>query len=714
MRRRHCLRHIMSGIAIIGFHQTAAAQSAGGAAPATQGNGATQADGSSSSGDIIVTARRKEERLSDVPISVTAVSGDALRDQQANNVRDVARITPSLNIDSDSPTRAFISIRGIGTTLSDSVQPGVGIFVDGIYEPATSFFNSPLVDVERVEVLRGPQGTLFGNNTLGGAINIVTRQPTNDLTGRIDGSYAPQDDFRSLSGSISGPIVSDVVQFRIGGAYHHQDGFIKNSLIGGNLNPATQESLKGTLRILPATGATITINANYDKVRGGFFPYNQVAGPEDYQYAGAQNVNSIGEDRYYGLNAKGEFDLTPLKTKMTLIASYNLRKREVNWDVDLGPTDFLRSHDFGRLRTINFEGRFETQWSDTISSLVGLFYSQYRDRSETNTFVVPANLLSPAVAHTSNRNEAVFATVFWKPSRLLELALGARYDDQSLKSSQAFTSAAYKAKELQPRATATLHWTSDFMSYASVARGVRGGGQNPPGSPNLIYRNDSVWTYEVGTKFSALDRRLTVAADVFYNDYSNYIGVNAIVPSTASAAAIAVNLNTGTVRSYGAEVEATFRVTPNFRLYGNLGLLHARTTDMSGFIAVTGFRLPTDKILYTADWTFNAGATQDVHVGRGVVSFDANVSGKGRRPGFSYSQVAPTFLAPYYITNASIAYKINRLELAVFSTNLFNEKYYVTYFDKSILGAALPPGLAYNTGVTGDRRRIGVRASIGF
>jgi iron complex outermembrane receptor protein len=570
------------------------------------------------------------------------------------------------------------------------------------------------VDVERVEVLRGPQGTLFGNNTLGGAINVVTRQPTNEFRGRVDGSYAPQDEFQSLSGSISGPIINDVLQFRVGAAFHKQDGFIKNTLIGGNMNPARQTSVNGTLRFLPANWATITVNSSYDEVKGGFFPYNQVNGPEDYQYTTQQNVNSLGTDRYFALNGKGEFDIDALKTKLTLIASYNLRKREVVWDVDLGPTDFLRSHDFGRLRTINFEGRFETQWSDTVSTLIGLFYSEYKDRSETNTFIVPANLLAPGVAFTTNRNKAVFATIFWKPTERFELAVGARYDDQSLQSSQAFTSAAYKAQEWQPRVTATLHWTPDFMTYASVSRGVRGGGQNPPGSPNLIYRNDSVWTYELGTKFSALDRRLTVSADIFYNDYKNYIGVNAIVPSTLSSAAIAVNLNTGDVTSYGAEIEANFRVTRNLRLYGNLGLLHARTTDMSGFIAVTGFPLPTDKILYTADWTGNAGASYETPLASGSLVLDANVSAKGRRPGFSYSQAGPTFLAPYYVTNASVTYKTEHVEIGLFATNLFNEKYYVTYFDKSILGTALPPGLAYNTGVTGDRRRIGVRASLKF
>ena len=136
---------------------------------------ATTGESAKAGGDlleVVVTARRREESLKDVPIAVTALSGDALRDQQVYAVKDVAAYSPGLNINSDSVGRAFVSMRGIGATLIESVQPGVGIFIDGIYQPNTSYLNSPLVDVERVEVLRGPQGTLFGNNTLGGAINV--------------------------------------------------------------------------------------------------------------------------------------------------------------------------------------------------------------------------------------------------------------------------------------------------------------------------------------------------------------------------------------------------------------------------------------------------------------------------------------------------------------------------------------------------------------
>jgi len=144
-------------------------------------------------GMIVVTARKRDETLADVPIAVTAIDGDTLTARGLNSVREAAVLSPGLNINSDGTGRAFVSIRGVGVTLVQSVQPGVGLFIDGIYQPNTAYLNNPLVDVERIEVLRGPQGTLYGKNTMGGAINVITRQPTNNLEVRANGSYAGPD-----------------------------------------------------------------------------------------------------------------------------------------------------------------------------------------------------------------------------------------------------------------------------------------------------------------------------------------------------------------------------------------------------------------------------------------------------------------------------------------------------------------------------------------
>src|ERR1700723_1445195 len=217
--------------------------------------------------EVVVTARRREESLRDVPISVTAISGNQLEQQQINTVKDIAAITPGLDINSDSVGRVFMSIRGVGTTLIDTVQPGVGIFVDGVYEPNTSYLNLPIVDVERIEVLRGPQGTLFGNNTLGGAISVITKQPSDEFEGHVSIAGAGPDDYQTAALSVSGPLIPGVLQGRIAVAYHDQEGFQKNYLAGGSANPLYQRSAHGTLRFEPADFAVFTLNLYYDQVK---------------------------------------------------------------------------------------------------------------------------------------------------------------------------------------------------------------------------------------------------------------------------------------------------------------------------------------------------------------------------------------------------------------------------------------------------------------
>ncbi len=666
--------------------------------------------------DIIVTARQREESLKDVPIAVTALSGDMLKQQQINTVKDIAAFAPGLNINSDSVGRAFVSMRGIGTTLIDTVQPGVGIFIDGIYQPNTSYLNSPIVDVARIEVLRGPQGTLFGNNTLGGAINVITRQPGNQWEGRMDGALAGSDDYRSISASVGGPIVEDVLQVRIGGAYHHQDGFQENLLAGGKQNPLTQKTVNGTVRLKPAQWAQFTLNANYDRVSGGNTPYLNVAGPTDYTLDGSTNQLNRATITYKGVNLKGEFDADAIKTRITIVGAYNRRDVVSAGDGDHSPIDFLRTSGRSKLITKTGELRFDTQWSDSISTLIGVFASKSTtDASGINT-IVPLGLSAPSAAFSENKSQAVFGTIFAKLTDTLDLAVGGRYDHQTLDVSTATTAPTYRASEFQPRVTLSNRWSPDFMTYASVARGVRGGGQNGPGAPNLIYRGDDVWTYELGTKLSSADRRFSLDAAIFYNDYKNFIGQNSLAPNTSGVGFVAINLNTGTVESYGVEAEASYRLTDNWRLSASATLLHARITDDSQYFATTGFHVSTDRIIFTPDWNFNIGSNYTVPLGENALIFDANIVAKGSRVGSSLDPNVAPRLSSYRLVNGSITFRLgDHFDIAGFATNLFNAKYIESYIDRSVLlRAGLPAPIARNLAIQGSRRRIGVRATARF
>lgn len=670
-----------------------------------QDAGATADEGGD---EIVVTARKREERLQDVPIAVTAITADTLEREQINSVREIASYTPGLNITTDAVGRAFMSIRGVGTTLIDSVQPGVGIFVDGIYQTNTSYLNNPVVDVARIEVLRGPQGTLFGNNTLGGAINVITRAPTDEFAGRFSASYADPDNYQTVAGSLSGPLIEGVLRGRIAAAYHAHDGFSTNTLAGGDARPLENQSVNGTLVWDAPQNAQVTLNAYWNQVEGSQTAYSAPSGPTNYVDDVQLNLNSIATYEYWGVNGRGEFDLTG-NTRMTAVLAYDRKDGQAIGDGDFGAFDVIRVID-GRNARDAYTGelRFDTSWNDRFSTLIGVFanYSTSTDTINRTIFGAP----TPQTVSTQTvSSQAIFANAFYDLTESLELSAGLRFDHQEVEVTG--TAGRYSADELQPRLTLTQRWSDNHMTYASIARGFRGGGANTAGGPLPFYQGDSVWTYELGDKFTTDDRTFTLNTAIYYNDYAHYIGQNSLTPTLQ-----AVNLNTGDVTSYGVEVEGIWSPTEMFSLTGGLTYNHARITDDSEFEAVFPGGLASDLILFQPDWNFYVTPTLTFPIGEDDIVFNTTISYKGERAGSSLDSTFQPQLEGYYLVNANLAYEHDNWTVALWGTNLTDEQYYDSYLDKSLLEAFFGVGspLAHNLGITGDGRRVGVRVSARF
>jgi iron complex outermembrane receptor protein len=714
------------------------------AAPAEENTTGTEGDQT-----IVVTARKRLETLKDVPVAATAVSGDLVEKRGYTSVKEVAQLTPSLNINSDGAGRAFVSIRGVGTTLIDTIQPGVGIFVDGIYQPNTSYLNNPLTDVERVEVLRGPQGTLYGKNTLGGAISVITRQPTNRFEGKVIGSYAGPDNAWTAGASVSGPIIEDKLQARIAFTHQQQDGFIRNKLIHADQNPLNTDALSGTIKAMPADGIKLTVNGYYTWLKGGAVPYVFVDDPTDYDDDIFVNSNNYQYFKYRGINAKLEVE-AGTDTNITLIGSYDRRGVSTdNADPDFTAADFLRQNAFDDLKTSAAELRFDSNWSDKISTLVGLYYSHETRDKDSLTVARLAALGGPALTQVIGAEDnrkgdayAAFANVFWKPMEDLEIALGLRWDHEKRTAGGGTGSTillgtlgvddvdpvplvpkeelTIKSTKWLPKATVTKFWNDNLMTYVSVAKGFRGGGFNPPQVPDNIrtFKGDSAWTYELGTKYSSPDRRVSLAAALFYNDYKDYIGLNTILATPPTFTTI--DLNSGDVKSYGIELEGVFRATPQWTLSGGGSLMHARLSNTDIYTEVTGRTLASDRLSFQPDWNFSLNSDYVVPVGKGDITFNTNLIGKGSRIPASIRQETPEFpghpplreLKAYVLVNGSITYEIGGLEVSAFVNNLFNKRYFESYIERTTLVLAGLPNS--DVGIIGDKRRVGVRTRFKF
>jgi len=678
---------------------------------------------------IVVTARKREETLQDVPIAVSAIEGDTLAARGFNSVREAAVLSPGLNINSDGAGRAFVAIRGVGVTLVQSVQPGVGLFVDGVYRPNTAYLNSPLLDVERIEVLRGPQGTLYGKNTLGGAINVISRKPGNEFEARASGSYAGPDNHLIVAGSISAPLVQDLLAVRVAASHQEQDGFARNTLLNADGNPFNSESLNGTLRFTPGA-IELTVNGYYDWISSVNIPYARVTGPQNYSRNLTFNALNRVDFEYRGINARLAAPIDAIGSTLTLIGAYDARSADnLDQDVDFGPGNFARAQGGDELRTKTAEVRLDSKFSDTLSTLVGLFYSRESVDAVDVTTLFPAFTMLPAnvVRTTGNQTRAdtyaAFGTLFWNPTVDWEVALGLRYDHEDRTANGTILTqlgpvtlgnvtlpqAQIKSNEWQPKLTVKRTWSPELMTYASVARGYRGGGFNAPTAPSRTYRGDSAWTYELGAKYATSNAGLSGA--LFYNDYKDYIGLNSIAPA-AGGGLVTVDLNSGDVESYGLELEGFVKPITAWSISGGLTLMHARLTNDDAYFATTGRRLASDRLTFQPDWMANIATDYTIPLGSGEFVLSANLVGKGKRLGATLNQTTPTFLDSYWLAGASATYRTGPVEVAAFVSNAFQEEYWESYIEKTTLQLAGLP--ASDLGIQGDGRRYGVRATLKF
>lgn len=217
--------------------------------------------------DIIVTATKRSENLQRVPISVLAADGDQIAEQGITNVRELSSTLPAVKI-SLSPIGNFAVVRGIGTPgINQGMEQSVAIFHDSVYMGRSQLSRAPFLDVQRVEVLRGPQSILFGKNTIGGAIHVIAKKPTSDLEGQITGAYGSFDE-REFTGHINAPL-SDAARLRISGRKYGMDGYMDNIMTGKKAGKRDEWTLRGQLLIEPSSATTIGIKWEHSQFNSG-------------------------------------------------------------------------------------------------------------------------------------------------------------------------------------------------------------------------------------------------------------------------------------------------------------------------------------------------------------------------------------------------------------------------------------------------------------
>ncbi|WP_313805488.1 TonB-dependent receptor [Sphingobium sp.] len=708
--------------------------------------------------DIIVTAQRRSQSLLDVPLAISALGGDTLQNKGISNSASLATAVPNLQVSSPyGNTQPNFSLRGISVANeynSNQASP-VGVYIDDVYIAARTSHGMGLFDLDRVEVLRGPQGTLFGRNTTGGAINFITRAPKlSGSNGTIEAGYGNFDTIKA-QGAIETTLVEDELGIRIAANYEKGDGQLRNVAPGGR-DANSVDTLQGrfSLRVRPGNGPLdIKIRAYAGRDRGTQAGIHGLTGPgTPGQGFFEVNENRIGDSRTdaWGVAANVALELSPQVT-LTSITSYDGGKQNLQQAADGSPLDVLDINWRSNFRQFSEEARLNYE-GDSLKLVGGLFYGW--DRTITDNRFNIGSMLGAGVNggffqhyRQSRRSQAVFLQGDYDLTDRLVLTLGARYtwDKAHYRDGYAYLfagdvggpdlplastvpcagapgtcaydpAARYEIdgsnKALTGRAALSYTFDGGTLVYASYSRGYRSGAFNGGGytsSVGITYIDpERVNAYEAGIKGRFLDKRLTLSAAGFYYDYSN----QQVQDTRPGPVSFLVNAPKSEV--YGGEVEASFRAFPGFTINMSGGYLHATYKELT----LQGTDLSGNDLPFAPRWTGTAGFDWTIFdTGSDSLTFSPTVNYFSRQYFSPFNAVnaagtgqvnAELQQKGYAKVNAALAWAHGPIQIRGWINNAFNRKVYSYGLD--LRGAGFP----YNFLVPSTPRTYGVTARFSF
>jgi iron complex outermembrane receptor protein len=697
------------------MHSQAAAQTAPIEEPAADGQPAA-------GGEILVTARKRSERLIDVPATIDVFTSNDLAPSGNFTINDLSSKLPNFFIASPRITRISATMRGLGV-------PGVGLYIDGVYQPSDVAFGIPLFDLARVEVLKGPQGTLYGRNAYSGAISYVTRAPTNDYEGEINLEVGNGETQRA-SATIAGPIVSDLISARLSGAIQRRSGF-RDFANGTDADRDDSEALSARIMITPSSDLTLDLKYTYVSRLGPSFLYHQVADINDkngrllltprYGNATGILVGSRTESRLLSHSYSGKLTYSGEGFDLISTTAYNTLKYSDTYDVDMNPTDFLVARGTSSLRDFSQEVRAQSSGNGAFKWLVGAYYNRgaIGDCSGCGSVLGGVALGSrsviQAVARVFYRAYAGFTDLEYKLGDHVVLGAGARYDtiEQELRP---VTGTPFKEDfhGFQPKFTARYVFGPDAQVYGSVTKGFTQGGFNQAlvgtGSPLATFPNQKLWQYETGLKANFDERRGSVSLALFYIDAQSF-NAAATVPTPIGPRVVQVSV--GKLKSYGVEVDASYRVTPELVFDLSGGYNRVYPTSLSPTIA-PGVGNVGEQFQRAPKWSYRAAATYTLPI-TGDMSVEANGAVNGVGP-TKFCGEAATFgpcptRDPYTLVDASLSLVWPRFRVSLFAKNLFDVTYATDWLARSALAQFGAPSAG---SVYGDPRYWGVRANAKF
>jgi len=614
---------------------------------------------------ITVTAQKAEQNSQDVPISISIFDEYLIEDTKIESVKDIAQYTPNFMI----PIEGSPVIRGLfssGTTLSTSAA----MFIDGIPILHGVGFDEELMDIERIEVLKGPQGTLYGKNTQSGAVSIITKQPDNETRGKAEVEIG-EDNKREISLSASGPIVQDKFYVGISAKHYEKDGFVVNNFLGGYEDDQDYNYGKIVLRATPTDNLDISLISSVKDRDNGRNPANNENINDRKEVTSDLNSNDTTSSTMHALKIKydlGNYQLQSITTRRDI-------DNTSEYDNDYTNIYEKTNHMFKNIELGNISQELRLSGStDSLIWLVGVYADEedYTMDYHYDKYMSARGMMFNGhdIYDVDGKSAGIFTHGDYRLTDKLNIIAGIRYDKDTKYFKEKLDSfdpagadladESNSYSEISPKFGLNYKLDDTTSVYTTISKGYKSGGYYAfaPRDALKQYEKETLISYEIGTKNSFWDNRLILNGAVFYMDIDDMQVVSYYDSETYIS-------NAAKATSKGIEFDVTYVLNDNITLFAAYGL---NITKFDEFIDDKGdysdnYNPHAPKYNYSLGISYRDTSGYFARV---------NLNGYGKR---YFNKENTLSSGAYEIVNTKIGYETSNYDIYLYANNLFDKAY---------------------------------------
>nr|WP_281377835.1 TonB-dependent receptor [Sphingobium subterraneum] len=693
--------------------------------------------------DIVVTAQKRSQNLQDVPVAVSAVSSAMLESANVTNATDISRLVPSISFfNTSGAVQPFL--RGVGSPISlVGAENSVATYIDGVYMVRVHPALLELTNIERVEVLKGPQGTLFGRNASGGLVHIVTRTPTGEPSGKFSVGYGNYDTLRASAYASLG-LAEGLALDVAGVTLYQRDGWGTNRFTGEDWGKQNTKAVRGKLH-WQGDGTSLDLTADYSSTHHDFLAHSQylpggVRRGYDLPPYGLQpilpfydistNDRPLAKEKAWGLSGKLMQEL-PF-AQFSSITAYRKDDSLIVFDADFSEQDNLAADLFGKVKQFSQEFQLASLSSSKVQWILGLYYLNWKAGYDPGRFRGGSfgGLYFDGVGITQNKSYAAYAQATVPLGVDTNVTVGARYTHDKISGRGSSTlyvpggpvilpvtptpSASETFKKFTYKVSLDHNFSRDLMVYASQSRGYKAGLYNTLPYAPLAAKPEVVDASEIGFKSQVADRRVRLNGAAFFYNFKNAQFQQFNGPTV-------IYVNAPKSEIYGAEMEGQALVANNLELRFGATYLHSKyksfpnaqtptpntnTNPLVGPVggygpALVPFDASGNRMIRVPDWTLSLGLNYTLKTGAGDFNFDMNWA---YNDGFAWDADNVSHQKAYSLVDAQVKYglsgPLDGAAIKFWVKNLTKEKYYAAQVQSSgARGTSAMPGAPRTYGV---------------